>query len=96
MLDLDGIKIVFDKLKDKGEPGEFEIIECGKKEKRYSYYYKGKAIFTFGLTRSSSAKSKRFNYIPEQMYLLRSEYRKMHDCSWYKKQYNEKIDSMEK
>ncbi|MCX5847409.1 MAG: hypothetical protein NTW12_13795 [Deltaproteobacteria bacterium] len=96
MLDLDGIKIVFDKLKDKDEPGELECIEGGRKEKRYSYYYKGKAIFTFGLTRSSSAKSKRFNYIPEQMCLLRSEYRKMHDCSWYKKQYNEKIDSMAK
>ena len=96
MLDLDGIKIVLDKLKDRNEPGELECIESGRREKRYSYYYKGKAIFTFGLTRSSSAKSKQFDYIPGQMCLLRGEYRKMHTCSWYKKQYNDKIDTIAK
>ena len=86
MLDIDGIKIVLEKLKDKTEPGELKCIEGGRREKRYSYYYKGKLIFTFGLTRSSSAKSKKFGYIPRQMCLLTNEYRKMHDCSWYKKE----------
>lgn len=93
MLSLDGLKIVLDKLKDKSEPGTLECIERRRKEKRISYYYNNKTIFSFGLTRSSSAKSKRFNYIPDQMNLQRSEYRKMHDCSWYKKDYNQKIDS---
>lgn len=91
MLDLKGIKNTMKKLKKDDEPGEIQYIDHGRRERRYSYYLKGIMVFTFGLTKSSRANSIKFNYVPEQMHLKRSEYRKLHDCPMSKKEYNEKL-----
>jgi uncharacterized protein YceH (UPF0502 family) len=96
MLDLKGIKKTLKKLKDTDEPGELVVKESGQKENRYSYLFDGKMEFTFGITRSSKAKSKRFSYIPGQMGLKRSEYKLLHDCPMSKKDYNNKLIELSK
>ena len=91
MLDLKGIKKSLKKLKRKNEPGDLKIEEAGRPETRYSYYLDGQMVFTFGLTRSSKAKSKRFRYVPQQMGLTTQEYKNLHDCPWNKRDFNKKI-----
>jgi hypothetical protein len=94
MLDIKGVEKVMDKLKGKDDPGEFEKTEKGRAEIRYSYYLQGKMVFTFGLTRGSSAKSKKFYYVPRQMLISREEYENLHNCPWSKKDYNNKISNL--
>jgi hypothetical protein len=48
-------------------------------------------IFTFGITRGTGAKSKKFYYVPEQMRLKNQEYKLLHDCPWSKRDYNNKL-----
>lgn len=90
MLDLKGIMKSIEKLEDQKEPGKIEIEE-GRKHTRYTYILEGTVAFSFGLTRSSKAKSKTFYYVPQDMGLTMPEYRKLHDCPWTKKNLNEKL-----
>lgn len=89
MLDLKGIAKSIGKLQDNEEPGEIEIEERTK-HTRYSYILEGTMVFSFGLTRSSKAKSMKFHYVPTNMGINRSEYQKLHDCPWSKKDFNRK------
>ena len=91
MLDLKGLKKVVKKLNKDEAPGEIIFDEEGRKEIRVSYLLNEEMRFTFGLTRSSRAKSKRFSYIPRQMGLKTGEYRKLHDYPWTKKDFNRKL-----
>jgi len=96
MLDQKGIKKTLDKLKKFKEEGEEDLghikcVEEGRREIRYYYIFKGEQIFTFGLTRGSSAKSKTFYYVPKQMGLNNQEYKLLHDCPWSKRDYNNKL-----
>ncbi|MHA2054391.1 MAG: hypothetical protein ACW99F_12410 [Candidatus Hodarchaeales archaeon] len=69
--------------------------KSGRKENRYSYLFNGKMEFTFGITRSSKAGSKKFRYVPRQMGLNNSEYKLLHDCPWNKKDYNNKLINLD-
>lgn len=91
MLDLQGIRTTIAKLEKRNDPGEIKYVERGRKEIRYSYYYKGAMVFTFGITRGSQAKSKLFAYVPRQMHLKRQEYKLLYDCPMTKRDYNKKI-----
>ena len=91
MLDFEGIKAVMTKLRKNEGPGKIEEITGGRKEIRYTYYLKGKMAFTFGITRSSKSKSKKFYYVPRQMGILKSEYRELYNCPWQKKDLNQKL-----
>lgn len=91
MLDLKGIKKTLEKLDEKSEPGEIRYEEEGRKEQRYSYLLNNIMIFTFGITRGSSVKSKRFSYVPRQMHLTQPEYRIFHDYTMSKEEYNRKL-----
>lgn len=93
MLNLSGIRTALAKLEkqNKDDPGEIKYTETGRKENRYSYYYKGIMIFTFGITSGSQAKSKTFDYVPRQMHLKRQQYKSLHDCPWTKANYNEEL-----
>ncbi len=90
MLDLKGILKTLEKLDDQSAPGRIDYHE-GRRHPRYSYVLEGTEVFSFGFTRSSSAKSMEFDYVPRQMGLKRKEYRDLHDCPMTKKQYNEKV-----
>lgn len=91
MFDLGGIAKVIKKLKKGNAPGKLTIEKSGRKEIRYSYELNEKMAFTFGLTRSSTAKSKSFYYVPRQMGITNKEYQKLHDCPWKKQDYNNKL-----
>jgi hypothetical protein len=96
MLTLKGIQQTMDKLNRRREDGkavEGEIVFDASRggENRYSYYYKGQLVFTFGITRSPRQKSKQFHYAPRQMFLQRQEYRRLYNCPMSKREYNEKL-----
>lgn len=91
MFSLNGVKSVMEKLKKDESPGEVKHIREGRRETRYAYYLNQKMAFTFGLTRSSRSKSKKFYYVPQQMGITNGEYRKLHDCPWQKKELNKKL-----
>jgi len=96
MLDLKGIEKTLNKLKRSNEKGEENLghikrVERGRAEIRYSYYFQGKQIFTFGISRGTATKSKKFHYVPKQMGLQNQEYKLLHDCPWNKKDYNNKL-----
>jgi len=91
MFDLRGIKVVMAKLRKNEGPGKIEEIPTGRTEIRYTYYLKEKMAFTFGVTRSSKSKSKKFYYVPRQMGIVNSEYRKLYECPWQKKDLNKKL-----
>ena len=93
MLDLRGIKKTLEKLEKvkQEDPGEIKCVEKGRAEVRYSYYYEGTMVFTFGITRGSQAKSKQFGYVPRQMLLEKKQYKLLHDCPWTKGDYNKEI-----
>jgi hypothetical protein len=91
MYDLKGIEAVMGKLKRKEVPGELIHIPEGRAEIRYEYNLGGEMVFTFGLTRSSKAKSKRFPYVHRQMKISGSEYAKLYECPWKKKDYNNRL-----
>ena len=95
MLDLKGIKKVIAKLRKTEEPGALTYEDAGRKEIRCSYELNGKMAFTFGLTRSSKAKSKRYHYIPRQLGITNKNYRKLHDCPWKKIHYNKELIKLE-
>ncbi len=95
MLDLEGILKTLRKLGDQSDPGHVEYHE-GRKHPRYSYVLQGTEVFSFGITRGSSAKSIEFNYVPRQMGLKRKEYRDLHDCPMTKEQYNIKMIESDK
>ena len=95
MLDLKGINKVFEKLKNTAIPGEIKIQDTGRNENRYSYHFNGKMAFTFGITRGSKSKSKKFYYVPRQMLISTKEYQKLHDCPWSKEDYNKKLNDLE-
>ena len=90
MLDLKGILKTLEKLSTGNDPGQVEFHE-GRKHPRCSYVLEGTEVFSFGFTRSSSTRSMRFDYVPRQMGLKRSEYRDLHDCPMTKEQYNKKM-----
>jgi len=89
MLDAKGIEIVMKKLKDETQPGEIRFTTSRGGENRFSYYFKGQLVFTFGLTRGSRQKSKQFHYVPRQMHLQRRQYLELHDCPMSKASYNQ-------
>ncbi len=92
MFDLKGINRVIKKLKkNDNESGKLKYDDASRDEIRYSYELNGKMAFTFGLTRSSKAKSKKFYYVSTQMGITNKEYRKLYDCPWMKKDYNKKL-----
>ena len=91
MHDLKGIEIVMGKLKEKGFPGELTHEPEGRAEIRYEYCLGKKMVFTFGITRSSKAKSKKFYYVPKQMQISGNEYAKLHQCPWKKPDYNNRL-----
>ena len=89
MLDLKGIESVMKKLKDETQAGEVRFTASRGGENRFSYYFQGQLIFTFGLTRGSRQKSKQFHYVPRQMHLQRWQYKELHDCPMSKAEYNQ-------
>jgi hypothetical protein len=91
MLDLKGIEIVMKKLGDETQPGEIRFTASRGGENRFSYYFNGQLIFTFGLTRGSRQKSKHFHYVPRQMHLQRRQYQELHDCPMSKAEYNQHL-----
>jgi len=96
MLTLEGIKTAMTKLNLQEEDGriiegEVRFISSRGNENRYSYYYKNRLVFTFGITRSPRKKSKVFHYVPRQMHLQHHEYRKLYECPMSKREYNEKL-----
>jgi hypothetical protein len=91
MFDLKGINKVIAKLKNTEEPGTITYEDAGRKEIRCSYELNGKMAFTFGLTRGSRAKSKKYYYVPRQMGITNKNYRKLHDCPWEKQNYNKEL-----
>ena len=91
MLSFNGVNTVMEKLKKDKSPGEIKHIPAGRRETRYTYILNQKMAFTFGLTRSSKSKSKKFYYVPQQMGITNGEYRKLHDCPWQKKDLNKKL-----
>lgn len=95
MLDLKGIHRSLEKLKLRNAPGDLKHVSTGRSEIRYSYFLNEKMVFTFGITRSSKAKSKKFHYVPRQMGLTRQEFKKLHDCPWNKIDYNKKLSEIE-
>lgn len=90
MLDLDGVNKALRKLfrANEDDLGVLTVVEKGRAENRYYYHFNGTMIFTFGITRSSAAKSKKFKYIPRQMGITNQEYKNLHDCPWNKDDYN--------
>ena len=95
MLDLKGIEKSLSKLKSNKEPGLLRREPSGRAEIRYSYVLNEEMVFTFGLTRSSKARSKKYHYVPHQMGLINKEYRMLHDCPWSKADYNNKLANNE-
>ncbi len=69
-------------------PGEIEYIENRGKENRFVYRYKGKTVFSFGVTRGSNKKETLLYYVPKQMGLTTPEYRKLYECPMSKEDYN--------
>jgi|GEM_PF-2535019 len=96
MLDLKGIERVMKKLEDETHPGEIRFTTKRGGENRFSCYFKGQFIFTFGLTRGSRQKSKQFHYVPRQMHLQRWQYKELHDCPMSKADYNQLLIDTEK
>ncbi len=92
MLDLKGVMVTLEKLRDEKEPGEVVCTE-GAKHTTYSYVLKGTEAFAFGITRSSRAKSIHFGYVPRQMGLKKAKYRDLHDCPMSKADFNELVES---
>lgn len=89
MLDLKGIERVMKKLSDEAQAGEIRFTASRGGENRFSYYFNGQLVFTFGLTRGSRQKSKQFHYVPRQMHLQRGQYKELHDCPMSKTNYNQ-------
>ena len=92
MLDLNGVMLTLEKLRDKKEPGEVVCTE-GAKHTTYSYVLNGVEVFAFGITRSSKVKSIHFGYVPRQMGLKKAEYCDLHDCPMTKAKFNKLIES---
>ena len=76
---------------DDNIPGEIKYITSRGNENRYSYYYEGKLVWTFGITRSPKKKEIDFKYVPRQMGLNNKEYRELEDCTKTKEDYNKLI-----
>lgn len=95
MFDLKGINKVMAKLKKTEEPGTLTYQGAGRRERRWSYELNGKMAFTFGLTKSSKAKSKKYRYVSQHMHINNKKYRKLHDCPWKKKHYNKELIELE-
>jgi len=91
MPNLEGIKKIAAKLNKGDEPGEFHFNTKGRKEIRCSYILNNKMAFTFGLTRSSRAKSIKYHYVPRQMKITKQEYKKLYECPLRKSVYNKKL-----
>lgn len=91
MPNLESIKRVMRKLEKDETPGVVDYQPTGRKEERYSYYLDGEMAFTFGITRSPKAKSKKFYYVSTQMGLTNKEYRDLDECTFFKKDLNEKL-----
>ncbi len=91
MLDLKGIQTSMKKLGDSNVPGEMEHITGERKEIRYTYFFNQKMAFTFGITRSSKVKAKKFHYVPRQMHLTKHEYQELYECPMSKNDYNKKL-----
>jgi len=89
MLDLKGIERVMKKLGDESLAGEIRFTAGRGGENRFSYYFNGQLVFTFGFTRGSRQKSKQFHYVPRQMHLQRGQYKELHDCPMSKAEYNQ-------
>jgi hypothetical protein len=79
-----------EKLRDKMEPGKVVSTE-GAKHTTYSYVLNDVELFAFGITRSSKAKSKFFNYVSRQMALKKAEYRELHNCPMSKADFNKLV-----
>ncbi len=86
---------VMKKFKDETEPGNIFFTKSRGNERRYSYHFQEKLVFTFGLTRSSKATSKKFSYIPRAMKITNKEYRELYKCPWKKRDYNQFITDNE-
>ncbi len=71
--------------------GRVEHTSKRKGHDRFTYYYMGRQIFTFGITRGSKKKETLFSYVPGQMLLNLPDYRKFNSCTMSKKEYNEKL-----
>ena len=69
--------------------GEIRFSSERGAENRYSYYLRGKLVFTFGISRSSRTRSKKLYYIPRQMHLSNNQYKSLYECPMSKKDYNE-------
>jgi len=69
--------------------GEIRFTSERGGENRYSYYLRGKLVFTFGISRSSKSRSKKLYYIPRQMHLSNSQYKSLYECPMSKKDYNQ-------
>jgi len=69
--------------------GELRFSSSRGGETRYSYYLRGKLVFTFGISRSSRSRSKKLYYIPRQIHLSNNQYKSLYECPMSKKDYND-------
>lgn len=93
MVSIDAIERVLDKLSAPKEngievPGEI-VYPTGAKHQRIEYRLCGTAVFSFGLTRSSSRRSKSFWYVPNRMHLSNREFDDLRLCPMTKADYNQ-------
>jgi len=79
------------KLEKDNAPGEVEYDPSAKKHRRYSYILDGVLQFSFGITRSTRAKSKKRYYFPKQMRLTTKEYRDLDECTFLKQDLNRRL-----
>lgn len=71
--------------------GEIEFKDNRGKENRFTYWYKGRKVFTCGISRGSRKRAKNYWYVPEQMGLTNKEFKLLRECPMSKREYNEKM-----
>ncbi len=84
------------KLDSKGNSGEeiegnIKYINDRGKENRYSYYFKNKLVFTFGITRGKGQKDENYGYVPRQIGINNGEFERLHICTMSKEEYNKSL-----
>ena len=75
--------------REKGKPVAGEVREWeAAKHVRYEYWLGGLIVWTFGLTRASVSRSRKFYYVPDQMQLSVPQFLDLAECPLTKREYN--------
>jgi hypothetical protein len=68
--------------------GTLEEKTRGGSDVRFKYYLHGRLVWSFGISRGSRRRSKRFYYVPNQMWLRKAELEDLARCPLSKEGYN--------